>query len=901
MVEPSHGPSGAAGDDAWGLDGLLEEEKNTPGVAFSQAVKSAVAKENPLYPSMKEKQNETEKGTGKAVFSGSSPPEKEYYPLDARSAAMQATAMVAPEQQATRVRETVKSPSSPNRRRSKKMLLGKERGSGKELAISPTILARHAAMLGSTGSGKTVMAKALIEEATMAGIPSLIIDPQGDLARLALGVNEQDLRDHDGDLKRRAKLLDMTEVRVWTPLRSKGLPICIDPFVAPPDGLDAEEAITAWDMVAAGFTGLADYDIEKAIGKQVKPYIYEIMVHGTRLNLPVGDFQALAKTVREPHELFTRLLYPMCFVELDEDEERLDVPSWDEVMEQYSLPHFEDMLPKSTRNELARRLSAYSSGVNQLLFSNGVPINFDTFSEPAESGKIPVNILYLNTIQDDAQKQYFVQEIARGLYDWMLTQQPAEGELKLLFFMDEVAPYLPPYPRNPPAKDLIKLIFKQARKYGVACVLATQNVSDVDYKILAQANTTFIGRFTQPQDVEKVKHLLKERGGDQSLVDQLPTLGPGQFQLVSPDVRPEPIPLQCRWLYTDHGAPLSEEQVDEITSDELRLWAKTKGRGGRSKRRGGGAANAAANGTNGMGHSDEIGVVEKALRVNSGAGMAAAARGVVSSDAFEVRLMGGLSVLKDGRDPLYLMQGVTNAASAVTLIWSLGALLLAWKESEIGGVPLIIGFVITSAVLGIVILENLLSHDMILQKKLTNYARKSQYILSAWLWILLIWDNTSSTWSLGSAYWLLEISVVWMTMFLFIEIGNRFRLGRMHWTEGETALETIKGRIEGVSAILTGSQYSEMKANSKQVLAGIRWCLDFVTLLFLGVLIFFLLANSSTGNNFISDGSYFEVVFSAQQIALRPAIWLASIYALMFGSETWLRVRGRLPKPLLES
>ena len=89
--------------------------------------------------------------------------------------------------------------------------------------------------------------------------------------------------------------------------------------------------------------------------------------------------------------------------------------------------------------------------------------------------------------------------------------------------------------------------------------MATQNVSDVDYKILAQANTTFIGRFTQPQDVEKVRHLLKESGGDQDLVAQLPTLGPGQFQMVAPDVDPAPVPIQCRWLYTDHGAPLNEE------------------------------------------------------------------------------------------------------------------------------------------------------------------------------------------------------------------------------------------------------------------------------------------------------------------------------------------------------
>ena len=430
----------------------------------------------------------------------------------------------------------------------KGMFLGSRRDNAKPIDIPPQVLARHAAMLGSTGSGKTVMAKALIEEAAIAKIPSLIIDPQGDLARLALGIDEKDLTAQGGDVSRARKLLDMCEVRIWTPLRSKGLPLCIDPFRAPPADLDPEEAITAWDMVAAGFTSLAGFDVEKAQGKVIKPFLYEILVEGTKLGVDVGDFRSLAKVVREPHHEFIRQLYPQCFVEEDEDG-KMDVPTWEEVMMEFGLADFEERLPKSTRNDLARRLSAFSSGVNQLLFSNGVPIDIDSFVEPAIPGKIPLNIVYLNTIQDEAQKQYFVQELSRELYDWMLTQQPAEGELKLLFFMDEVAPYLPPHPRNPPAKDLIKLIFKQARKYGVACVLATQNVSDVDYKILAQANTTFIGRFTQPQDVEKVRHLLKESGGDQDLVAQLPTLGPGQFQMVAPDVDPAPVPIQCRWLY----------------------------------------------------------------------------------------------------------------------------------------------------------------------------------------------------------------------------------------------------------------------------------------------------------------------------------------------------------------
>ena len=408
--------------------------------------------------------------------------------------------------------------------RAKGMLLGERRDNGDIIQIDKMVLARHAAMLGSTGSGKTVMAKTVIEEAALSGIPSLILDPQGDLARLALGIDEEDLRQHGGEVDRMKKLMSKMEVRIWTPLRSKGLPLCIDPFRSPPADLDPEEAITAWDMVAAGFSNLAGFDVEKTQGKVVKPFLYEILVHGTRLGLDVSDFRGLAKVVKEPQENFTRVLYPECFIDVEEGEAP-ELPAWDEIMYEHGLRDYDEMLPKSTRNDLARRLAAFSSGVNQLLFSNGVPIDIDSFCEPAMPGKIPLNIVYLNTIQDEAQKQYFVQELSRELYDWMLTQQPAEGELKLLFFMDEVAPYLPPHPRNPPAKDLIKLIFKQARKYGVACVLATQNVSDVDYKILAQANTTFIGRFTQPQDVEKVRHLLQESGGDQSLVKELPTLG----------------------------------------------------------------------------------------------------------------------------------------------------------------------------------------------------------------------------------------------------------------------------------------------------------------------------------------------------------------------------------------
>ena len=866
-------------EDQWGLGKMLDDEPVEEKVNVGETEEVDDSEEEPSsFESWADEpiKKEEEQASWMDDSTGG-PAEKEEESLEAE-----------PEQQEESEGEEESLEAEPEQQEESEiegMLLGTRRDDGNTIRIPPAVLARHAAMLGSTGSGKTVMAKTLIEEATLAGIPSLILDPQGDLARLALGVDAKDLKGQGGDVKRSKALMEKAEVRIWTPLRSKGLPICIDPFVSPPAELDVEEAITAWDMVAAGFTGLADYDVEKAQGKQVKPYIYEILVHGARLGLPLDNFAKLAKVIRNPHASFLKLLHPEAFEAAEEDEdEAIEMPTWEEVMEEHNLPHYEDMLPKSTRGELSRRIAAYNSGVSQLLFANGTPLDIDTFCTPCTEGKVPVNILYLNTIQDDAQKQYLVQEIARELYDWMLTQQPAEGELKLLFFMDEVAPYLPPV-RNPPAKELIKLIFKQARKYGVACVLATQNVSDVDYKILAQANTTFIGRFTLPQDIDKVKHLLKESGGDLELIKELPNLGPGQFQLVSPDVDTKPIPIQCRWLYTDHGAPLSEDQVEKITSDEIREWASGRSR---TATRDGAAAATAALGGVGSGAAGKGGrgggVVSNARLTKDVGGMAAAAHGVVDDSAFEVRLMGGLAVLKDGRDPLYVMQALTNMVSGVVLGWAMIAVLLGWQNGDIDWWWMAVAFVITVTVGLVIGLEMFLSHDATLQKKISRFARSIQYILAAWLWIVLIWQNNNDNIDMGWGAILLEMSVVWVTLFIVVEWINRFKLGKLEFKKGISILSTLKQNIVSVSTTLTGMQFNEMKASSKQVMAGIRWVLDFCTLLLLSALVVIGWINNGALADGLSD-------IGGEQMVLKPALWLGSLYLLIFLSETWLRLK----------
>ena len=47
-------------------------------------------------------------------------------------------------------------------------------------------LVTHAVCVGMTGSGKTGLCLALLEEAAIDGIPAILIDPKGDLANLLL-------------------------------------------------------------------------------------------------------------------------------------------------------------------------------------------------------------------------------------------------------------------------------------------------------------------------------------------------------------------------------------------------------------------------------------------------------------------------------------------------------------------------------------------------------------------------------------------------------------------------------------------------------------------------------------------------------------------------------------------
>jgi hypothetical protein len=148
-----------------------------------------------------------------------------------------------------------------------------------------------------------------------------------------------------------------------------------------------------------------------------------------------------------------------------------------------------------------------------------------------------------------------------------MRRQSGSPSLRALLYIDELFGYMPPV-ANPPSKEPLLTLLKQARAFGLGLVLATQNPVDLDYKGLSNIGSWFIGRLQTERDRQRLVAGLKSASTQSTDLQQLDSLlaGLGKRCFLLNNVHEKaPVLFTTRWVMSYLAGPLSRDQLRQLT------------------------------------------------------------------------------------------------------------------------------------------------------------------------------------------------------------------------------------------------------------------------------------------------------------------------------------------------
>ena len=134
--------------------------------------------------------------------------------------------------------------------------------------------------------------------------------------------------------------------------------------------------------------------------------------------------------------------------------------------------------PEKDRFELAMLLNNILAAPAFQTWIEGQPLDIPSLLY-APDGKPRHSVFYIAHLTD-AERMFFVTLLYSAVEAWMRAQT-GTSSLRAILYFDEIFGYMPPV-SNPPSKQPMLRMLKQARAFGVGQVLVTQNPVDLDYK-----------------------------------------------------------------------------------------------------------------------------------------------------------------------------------------------------------------------------------------------------------------------------------------------------------------------------------------------------------------------------------------------------------------------------------
>ena len=430
-------------------------------------------------------------------------------------------------------------------------------------------LTTHGMIIGMTGSGKTGLGIGLIEEAIMDNVPSLIIDPKGDMANLLLtfpelspgdfqpwldpaeaekkGVSLQQLASdtarqwRDGlasweqGPERIAALRGRMEVAIYTPGASVAPVSVLGSFAAP-----AAEAVADIDtingMVSTTVTSLLTLVNISGDPLQSREHLLlsSLFLHFWRLGEDLSLEGLIGAIVSPP---FAKIgVFPL-----------------------------ETFYPQAQRMQLAMSFNTLLAGPTFAAWTQGEPLDIQRLLYGGDGR--PRTAIFSLAHLGEGERMFFVTMLLNRVIGW-LRRQEGSGSLKALLYMDEIFGYFPPT-AEPPSKKPMLLLLKQARAYGLGVVLATQNPVDLDYKGLSNIGTWFVGRLQTRGDQDRVVSGIAGAGGATSDEQEVRRLLSGlkgrQFILHSAHLE-RPLLFETRWAMSFLKGPISLDDIKKLAS-----------------------------------------------------------------------------------------------------------------------------------------------------------------------------------------------------------------------------------------------------------------------------------------------------------------------------------------------
>ncbi|MEM4656473.1 MAG: ATP-binding protein [Acidilobaceae archaeon] len=346
--------------------------------------------------------------------------------------------------------------------------IGSHKFSNVSIAMDPRSLSYHVAVLGATGTGKSRLVKAIVEEVLTKTNYKIIIF------------------DHTG--------LDYSDISRWSNINV--------------ELVDASKIVLDPDVIAetiSSHSGLKQYE-EEYVYYTIIRYLSEGIEANPKPQVKIKTDIDIENIVEKYREYCKSGKFKWSF-------------------KKFIDTLYNAMKELNARDTTIRKLELLISlRVGRKFFENYLNIRNTVVSDIIRNvltGKSRLVIVDLSREVEYTAKRFIIYQILKNIWDWIVE---VRSRVDTIAVIDEAHNYA--CHGCGESESMISRVVREGRKWGFGVIIASQRIIDLDPNIRGNINTVFFSRMQSSSDYEELKKWLE---GVQFMEYTLPMLAPREF------------------------------------------------------------------------------------------------------------------------------------------------------------------------------------------------------------------------------------------------------------------------------------------------------------------------------------------------------------------------------------